>query len=701
MARFCCWVVTILLLASALPALGQERDSARPRTPATPPPAGAPLQGPPQAPPASEGQDRTIGVLEKPAGDRQPVAGGASVPAMPAVYGDSWAVIVGINDYNHAKVPKLGYAVNDARAVERALLRQGFKRDNVFTLLDGKATKAEIERVLADDLRARVGPQDRVLMFFAGHGKTDNIRSGEEEGYLIPADGDPARLFSTAISMSSLRNISDRLAAKHILFVVDACYSGYAVFNRAISDDLLEEMIRKPAIQILTAGRQNDQAQERAGHGVFTDVLLRGLEGEAYANKHWLSLEELGVWMKQRVFAESNRRQLPQFGNLSGEGQFVFTRPGAQVAMNSPAPPPARPAPRVEAQSPRVQEEAKPGSLAISSKVDGVEVYVDGQKIGDLRLGRVLVARDVAPGVYKIRGRKAGHRDWEREVQVESDRRVEVGIDIEPLRNEPTRTEPAPAVRGEDGVTMLLVPAGEFTMGTADGDEREQPRHRLTVASFYIDIHEVTNAQFRGFVEGRGYERMELWTALGWKWRKKEPTRESPRDVRQPAYWHDIKWNEAQQPVVGVSWFEADAYCKFVGKRLPTEAEWEKAARGTEDRRYPWGDAWEPRRANTDQSKLERTRPVGSYPTGASAHGVLDLAGNAAEWVADWYHREYYKRSPEKNPKGPDTGEEKVIRGGSWDSRERDVRTTSRRGETPDERNRKIGFRCAIDPPAP
>ena len=258
-------------------------------------------------------------------------------------YADSWAVIIGINDYQHARVPKLRYAVNDAQAVEQALLAQGFRRDRIVALVDAQATKSRIERLLGDELRRKVGPNDRVLVFFAGHGMTDRLRSGEEEGYLIPVDGDPGSLFGTAISMTALRQISDRVPAKHILYVVDACYSGYALFNRSIGTDLLEEMLKKPAIQILTAGRQGDQAQERAGHGVFTEVLIRGLQGDAFGDKGWLALEELGVWMKQRVFAESNRKQLPQFGNLSGEGQFVFVKPGARVAVAPPPPEPRRP----------------------------------------------------------------------------------------------------------------------------------------------------------------------------------------------------------------------------------------------------------------------------------------------------------------------------------------------------------------------
>ena len=284
-------------------------------------------------------------VLPADAAIAQPAYGGQPPPGTgPAAPGESWAVLIGINRYQHPRVPKLRYAVNDALALEQTLRAQGFRPDRIVTLTDDKATKAAIEQLLGDELRQKLGPNDRLLVFFAGHGKTDQLRSGEEEGYLIPVDGDPTRLFSTAISMTALRQISDRLSAKHILYIVDSCYSGYAIFNRSIAEDLLEEMTKKPAIQILTAGRQQDEAQERAGHGVFTEVLIRGLSGDAFPReKGWLALEELGLWVKQRVFVESNKKQLPQYGNLSGEGQFVFFQEARAPAGSPPPSPPAAP----------------------------------------------------------------------------------------------------------------------------------------------------------------------------------------------------------------------------------------------------------------------------------------------------------------------------------------------------------------------
>ncbi len=584
--------------------------------------------------------------------------GGAPGGGGSGVYTDSWAVVIGINDYHHPRVPKLRYAVNDARSVEATLLAQGFRRDRIVALLDAQATKSRIERVLGDELKRKIGPNDRLLVFFAGHGMTDRLRSGEEEGYLIPADGDPGSLFSTAVSMTQLRQISDRLRAKHILYVVDACYSGYALFNRSIGADLLEEMVKKPAIQILTAGRQGDQAQERAGHGVFTEVLIRGLQGDAFGGKGWLALEELGVWMKQRVFAESDKKQLPQFGNLSGEGQFVFLKPGAKLAAVQPAP--AEP-PRLQGREEIHQEF---GALAISSHIPGVDVWLGDQKVWTSRTGAAYVLSNVPAGAHRLVARRQGYKDWAREVQVAANQRAEVTIDIEPLRPEP------PAVpKSEDGAEMVLVPAGEFLMGT-DNSGDQSPRHRVYLDAYYIDKVPVTNALYERFMRATSRH--------------------------DPGYWSNTNFNGLTQPVVGVSWHDADAYCKWAGKRLPTEAEWEKAARGADGRKYPWGDQWDPSRANSDESKLGKTTPVGSYPGGASPYGALDMAGNVWQWVADWYDASYYRRSPERNPTGPESGQYyKVLRGGSWNNNPIGSRSSDRNLNPPGNRKGVIGFRCA------
>ena len=240
---------------------------------------------------------------------------------------------------------------------------------------------------------------------------------------------------------------------------------------------------------------------------------------------------------------------------------------------------------------------------------------------------------------------------------------------------------------------MQRVPAGPFWMGIDEPDSDRRPRHSVTLDAFDISRHEITNAEFAAFVTARGYERPEWWSDAGWRWRAREA-------VTQPQFWTNGAFNGPNQPVVGVSWFEAEAFCTFSGFRLPTEAEWEKAARGTDERVYPWGDTWDPARANGGVPGSAGTVAVESYAGGVSPYGVYDMAGNAWEWVADWYDARYYATSPPSNPTGPATGGEKVLRGGSWKSSEPGlVRDVARDFMTIDVakvfRFNLLGFRCA------
>lgn len=246
---------------------------------------------------------------------------------------------------------------------------------------------------------------------------------------------------------------------------------------------------------------------------------------------------------------------------------------------------------------------------------------------------------------------------------------------------------------------FVYVPAGPFTMGSPDGEGagNEHPQHEVTLDAFWIMQTEVANAEYKAFIEAGGYTTESFWTAEGWQWR-------SENSITEPENWADDQWNEPEYPVVGVSWCEAVAFANWLADetglpmRLPTEAEWEKAARGIDGRTYPWGDETPSDQILNYNSNVGSTTAVGSYPHGASPYGALDMAGNVWEWTTDWYAEEYYANSPASNPPGPESGYHRVVRGGSWNNNSIGVTAANRNGYHVDDRYNYQGLRLVWSP---
>jgi formylglycine-generating enzyme required for sulfatase activity len=263
---------------------------------------------------------------------------------------------------------------------------------------------------------------------------------------------------------------------------------------------------------------------------------------------------------------------------------------------------------------------------------------------------------------------------------------------------------------------MVLIPAGPFLMGTSNQQidwlvdqmdqarqwrdkgffSREQPQHSVTLPNYCIGRYAVTVGQFRAFVDAEGYLQRRYWTDAGWQWRKAQARTE-------PSYWSDETWaGDERLPVVGVSWYEAIAYCRWLSQvcgvdyRLPTEAEWEKAARGADGRLYPWGGVFDAMHCNVRGSSLQCTTPVGQYsPGGDSPFGCVDMAGNVSEWTVSQFKPYPYDGSDGRdNPEGET---ERVTRGGSWHSPILRARTVSRGMNDPFFADNDLGFRCAQD----
>jgi formylglycine-generating enzyme required for sulfatase activity len=236
---------------------------------------------------------------------------------------------------------------------------------------------------------------------------------------------------------------------------------------------------------------------------------------------------------------------------------------------------------------------------------------------------------------------------------------LKIGETAEPF---PTKTS----------MEMVLILAGDFLMGIDGKDLDQRPLHEVYLDAYWIDLTEITNAQYLACVDDGGCK----------------PPGESQYYRKQALSNH---------PVAYVTWFDARDFCQWAGKRLPTEAEWEKAARGTDGRIFPWGDTPANERLANYDDNVNKTTPVGSYPAGASPYGLQDMAGNVWEWVNDWYSIDYYRTSVRENPPGPGMGDRKVLRGGSWFSLVDIVlRTHIRKKRAPEIRDYGTGFRCAF-----
>jgi formylglycine-generating enzyme required for sulfatase activity len=526
-----------------------------------------------------------------------------------AQYGKSWAVVIGINEYQH-NIPRLRYAVADAQAMGKELEARGF---TVIRLFDQQATGERIRAVLGDELPSQMKPDDRLVVFYAGHGETRTIAGGQPMGYLLPVGAYRDRLHGTAINMAEIRNLAALLPSKHVLFLVDVCYGGIAGQQfRSLppqTESYLKQITKEPGRQLITAGGAGQQVVEgpQWGHSVFTYFLLKGLrDGLADLNQDGvIPASELYAYLDGRVPAESEGQQRPELWSLSSEkGEFVFftSAQGKPALLTAPL---STVRPEAPADEPALQKPAP-----------------------------IQEAR------------------------------------VRPYGGSPPKERRKPNLpqekTGKDGAPMMLVPEGEFTMGSGS------VIRRVHVDAFYMDKYEVTNARYGKFLKATG--------------------RQAPNNSAD---------NRIDRPVTGVSWEDAGAYCRWAGKRLPAEAEWEKAARGTDGRLYPWGN--DPPDAKLANYKQERNSSggglaaVGSFEAGKSPYGLYDMAGNVWEWVADWYDQDYYRHGPNRNPRGPESGEEKVIRGGSWDFQAQSLLVVARMSFEPTMRSGFIGFRCAQD----
>ncbi len=669
------------------------------------------------------------------------------------LYKASYALIVGNGNYRNGWDPLPG-ATRDVQEVAAALKTHGF---NVTLKTD--LTKDKFEDAFETFVQNGKNEDARLLFYYAGHGYTEELADGEHLGYLVMVDAPFPKNDgidgSKSVDMESLVTQSRRMQSRHVLFMFDSCFSGTILNARSqIPPPYVSNNVKYPVRQFITAGRADETVPD---HSVFKEAflnLVKGIAQEPIADGY-ITGAELGLYLKTEV-PKYNRGQNPQYGKINNpklnQGDFVFVLPRE-------APPPPGDAlstiatlnvtstPRgatvylegiVIGKTPmrgyqidtgvrrvkqvhvrlesegyksrtttltlkggqsmpwtvRLEKFATIATLQVTSTPNGASVYLDGAAIGKTPLrGFEVDTGTTREKQVELGIELPGYKSQVRGVTLRGGQEVPWDVQLE------KRARPKPAAMPAS-TEMVLIPAGEFQMGSNDHEaySHEKPMHTVYVDAFYIDKYEVTNAQFKAFVDANPQ----------WQKDKIDEQFAMPTDFHgYLMHWDGNNYprGKSNHPVRHVSWYAAIAYAQWAGKRLPTEAEWEKAARGgLVGKKYPWGNAIDISQANYNKT-VGNTMPVGTYPP--NGYGLYDMAGNVWEWCLDAY--DSYARSTRRNPLAGEMNltevmtnyknvtTSRVLRGGSWIFTAQDLRVAGRGGNTPASTDGHFGFRCARD----
>jgi formylglycine-generating enzyme required for sulfatase activity len=600
------------------------------------------------------------------------------------LYENSYALVIGVSDYT-AGWPKLPGVKKDIAAVKESLEKHGFQ----VTVVENP--NCERLKKAYDDFINQYGqnPYDRLLFYFAGHGHTVKLAYGGEMGYIVPADApnperDSRGFLAKATDMQMVEVYAKRIQSKHALFLFDSCFSGklFAI-SRAVPENITYKTVM-PVRQFITSGSADEEVPDKS---IFCLQFIEALNGEGDIDKDgYVTGTELGEFLEKTVINYTKNYQHPQYGKirdrLLDKGDFVFLLLGQKWEQPIPMPSESKfsiddlkEVDRAEALKAAWASRKKEMEKAFSDVTDYQKSDAPPERKVTAWERFVDAFREDNPYSQeddRMRQEASQHiAHWKAEQSKASEKSTQIPSLEKPAESPPLSKGGEGGFIGKDGAEMVLIPAGEFQMGSNDYDD-EKPVHTVYLDAFYMDKYEVTNALYKKFMDATGH--------------------------KAPVYWNNSKYNAPDQPVVGVSWHDAKAYADWAGKRLPTEAEWEKAARGgLVGKKYPWGDELTRDYANYygngGKDQWSGTAPVGSFdPNG---YDLYDMAGNVWEWCADRYDSDYYVESPKDNPQGPSSGTYRVLRGGAWNGDDPDdLRAATRYFNEPTLTGSNVGFRC-------
>ncbi len=555
-----------------------------------------------------------------------------------------YALVIGVTDYDSCA--RLHVCNNDARDFAD-LLKSHFGFENVVLMTDDpstdpslRPTQRHITKALNTMYSGIIGGKSEVVFFFSGHGTRASDAAGADTDWIVPEDGDPSDVPGTCINYDAIRQRLATLLPRRVLLFTDACRS--LLGNKSLDKSGFGKGLHSVNLGPEFAQLQSCLPTETSLEGlpedfpesVFTHYLIKGLSGDPDAvdtDTQTITFDSLKQYVQYSVHeyaAKLNSVQTPDGSATLGRMELAKYGPDTPTTV-----------------TPAVKPDDPMAHLRITGVPSGATITLDdvpqsGPNIDlDLRgadsrsVKLVVVADKYKTYIATVPLQPGVTTDLPITLDPES-------IPVIPLPSSPPpQTAPKTKVNPIDGAEMVRVPAGPFQMG--DINRSDNPVHTVTLSSFYIYKNDVTVAMYRKFCSATG------------------------RAMPPAPPWG---WGKSSYPIVNVTWNDAQAYCDWAGVHLPTEAQWEKAARGTDGRLYPWGNHWDPSRCanSVSDTNLSSPTPVGSYPFGASLYGAMDMAGNVFNWCSDWYDADYCNSDHGSDPAGPDSGAFRVLRGGSW-----------------------------------
>ena len=650
------------------------------------------------------------------------------------LYEQSYALLIGVSNYSKGW-PSLNQVPSEVKKVKKTLVKRGFQVEECMNP-DEQELMNVFNRFIDN---YGYNKKNRLLFYYAGHGYTmDNGK----KGYLVPTNAPNPRESNIdfkrkALNMAQIISWCKQMEAKHALFLFDSCFSGTIFKMRKLPDKppQINNMISKPVRQFITAGAAGQSVpSDSTFTPVFIDALKYGL-GDLN-NDGYISGTELGLYLQNEVSRHTH--QTPQYGKITdyelSRGDFIFladvnTEVSKSQKIHNPPSSKSTKENNVQAS----KEKQSDVGLMVHSQPKGAKWHLDGKYVGRTPDSK----KDINQGSHLIKVVKKGYKDWTKRIWIGAQDQIRVDADLQPSMQAPKAGQIW--IEPITGMEFVWVPGGCFKMGSpltklpeetslkskplwyrlAAGiscvfpvgcagkktisfrekhgfSKDEAPAHKVCVDGFWMGRYEVTIGQYLEFLEATENEHGIC------DWNKFGDTLDCPLQKKNGEYVLSGSrfGQQKNQPMIFVSWHAANSFADWLSRhtgknfRLPTEAEWEYAARsGGMMESYSGGEDLDHLACYSKNSETPveypgklyfktTTREVGSKtPNGL---GLYDMTGNVWEWCQDWYNAQYYARSPKNNPQGPSSGSYRVIRGGSCNSEQWELRTTNRNKASPD-----------------